>query len=91
MQSLDSGIPGKSPNDVIQRGLFHIAHGGKLVDGDVALFAKLPDTPDIDFRILHKPFSIVNITRLRVDMMITMKKYTIARIRVDVKNNSSYN
>ena len=90
VQRFNSGILGKTADDVVQSRLLDVAHGGEFVYGNAALFAELADALYIEIRVFHDVPHIV-FTRLRVRTMITAQREAITRIRVDKENKARYN
>ena len=48
VQGFDSGILGKTANDVVQSGLLDVTHGSQLVNGDASFLTELPDAANIE-------------------------------------------
>ena len=48
VQRLDPGILGQAPDNIVQGGLLHVAHGGQLVDGQSPFLAQGANPFDIE-------------------------------------------
>ena len=49
-----AGILGYAANDIVQRGLTNVAHGGQLIDCDAAACAQLPNAANVNVMIFHE-------------------------------------
>lgn len=71
VKSFDSGILGKTTDDIVQGGLLYITHNCELVDRNSSILAQFSDSFHIELRIFHNNPLTVIFTHLRVSMMIT--------------------